>query len=171
MASRSRWELSWKLRPVEEAINFNPAFCGELVYRTVREFEKAANTPLSLPLAFLVLPLVLHKQTRDELPQKADTAFAGWAAGHAPTLAALSDRSQRLAPFTREGLLLMMQQGLLIVKDGGIARGSTRFKASAIEGRGTTDTDEARSAAEMLGRWFARQSQPGLIMQALGVKP
>lgn len=171
MTSKGRWELSWKQRPVEEAIAFNPAFCGELIYRTVREYEKIAHKSLGLPLAFLVLPLVLHKQTRDALPQKANTAFGAWAAGHAPSLAALPDRSLRLAPFTREGLLLMMQQELLVAKDRGIAPGSKRIKTSAIADRSTADTDEARRAAEMLGRWFARQGQAGLIMQALGVKP
>ena len=126
---------------------------------------------MGLPLSFLVLPLVLHKQTRDELPQKADAAFVGWVAGHGPLLAGLPDRALRLAPFTREALLLMMQQGFLVAQGGGIVRGSKRLKSAAIADRTTEDTDEARSAAEMVGRWFARQGQTGLVMQALGVKP
>ncbi|OJU20907.1 MAG: hypothetical protein BGN89_03620 [Alphaproteobacteria bacterium 64-6] len=171
MTGKGHWDLPWKRRPVEEAINFNPAFCGELIFRAVRQYEKAAKRSMGLPLSFLVLPLVLHKQTRDELPQKADTAFVGWVSGRGPLLAGLPDRALRLAPFTREALLLMMQQGFLVAQGDGIAPGGKRFKAAAIAARTTEDTDEARSAAELVGRWFARQGQPGLVMQALGVKP
>ena len=89
MASKSQWDLPWKGRPAEEAINLNPAFCGELIYRTVGEYGKALKKPIELPLSFLVLPIVLHKQTRDELPGKADTAFVGWVAGHGSLLARL----------------------------------------------------------------------------------
>jgi hypothetical protein len=117
------------------------------------------------------LPLVLHKQTRDELPMKADTAFVGWVAGHGPLLAGLPDRAVRLAPFTREALLLMLQHGFLRTEGGSLAASGNRLKSSAIADRATEDTKEARSAAELVGRWFAWQSQPALVMQALGVKP
>ncbi len=36
MASKSHWDLPWRGRPVEEAINLNPAFCGELILKVRR---------------------------------------------------------------------------------------------------------------------------------------
>lgn len=171
MASKQHWDLPWKQRPSEEAINLNPAFCGELIFRAVREYSRALKKPLGLPLAFLVLPVALHKATRDELPGKADTAFVGWVAGHGPVLAGLPDRVARLAPITREALLLLLQHGVLAVENGGLAGGARKLKAAATPDRVTDDTNEARRAAEFLGRWFARQSHPALVMQALGVKP
>jgi hypothetical protein len=169
--SRSHWDLPWKRRPVEEAINLNPAFCGELILRTVREYGKALKAPMSVSLSFLVLPIVLHKGTRDELPGKADTAFVGWVAEHGPLLAGLPDRVVRLSPISREALMLMLQHGLLALENGGLVTEAKRLKSSAIADRSTDDTNEARGAAELLGRWFARQAQAAHVMQALGVKP
>jgi hypothetical protein len=37
MADETRWSLAWAERPAEEARIFNPAFCGELIGRTVGE--------------------------------------------------------------------------------------------------------------------------------------
>lgn len=171
MTSKGHWDVSWKDRPSEEAIIFNPAFCGELILRAVREYDKSGKRPMALPLSFLVLPLALHKQTRDELPQKADTAFVGWIAGHGPLLSAFPDRAARLAPVTREALLLMLQHRFLRTEGNGLVNAGKRLKSSALVDRTTDDTNEARGAAELVGRWFARQGQPTLVMQALGVKP
>ena len=55
--AETRWNLAWTDRPPEEARNLNPAFCAELVARAVGEFHKARQTPLSVAVAFLVLPL------------------------------------------------------------------------------------------------------------------
>lgn len=171
MASKGHWEVTWQNRPSEEAINFNPAFCGELIVRAVREHGKSTGRPLALPLSFLVLPLALHKQTRDELPSKADTAFVGWIVAHGPLLAAFPDRAARLAPVTREALLLMLQHSFLRTEGNGLVSTAKRMKSSALAEKATADTNEARSAAELIGRWFARQGMPTLVMQGLGVKP
>ena len=74
MASESRWSLAWPERPSEEARHFNPAFCAELICRTVCEYFKSREAGLSLATAFLVLPLTLHKPTRDALPGRVEAA-------------------------------------------------------------------------------------------------
>ena len=39
-----KWDLAWSVRPPEEARNFNPAFCGELIFRAVAEALRAQST-------------------------------------------------------------------------------------------------------------------------------
>ena len=171
MATRARWEHTWRERPVEEANNLNPAFCGELIFRTMSEYRGVRKAPLSFPLSFLVLPIALHKPTRDQLPGNASAAFAGWAAEHATFLVDFPDRVARLAPVTREALLLLLQHRVIRVEDGDLTAGAKPIRASALPEQTTDDADDARRAAALLGRWFARQRQPSLVMQALGVAP
>ena len=83
---RRRWELAWAERPPEEASNLNHAFCGELnhafcgelICRAVAEYSRIRQAPLNFALAFTILPIVLHKRTRDELPGNASAALYGW---------------------------------------------------------------------------------------------
>lgn len=58
MVTRTRYELQWQDRPQEEAAHFNPAFCGELLARTISHFRKQTGEPMPLTYAFLVPPLV-----------------------------------------------------------------------------------------------------------------
>jgi hypothetical protein len=148
MPSKMSWDLRWSDRPSEEARNLNPAFCGEILFRTVSEYFKLRRTPFSFPLSFVVLPLVLHKPTRNMLPGRASTAFAGWIAECSPFLAEFPDRVVQLVPITRKPI------------------GRT-----ALPSQVTDDVAEARSAAALLGRWFGSQGSPSTIMQGFGVSP
>jgi ABC-3C biological conflict system middle component len=169
MPTRARWDLTWTRRPSEEASNFNPAFCGEIIYRTAAEYFRARELPFSLALTFLVLPIILHKPTRDQLPKKANAMFVAWAAEHRPVLAGLPDRATRLLPVTREALLFLLQNGVTRIQRGGVVAGEKPIRLSAAPTSVTDETRETRRSAGLLGRWFANQGQPASIMQALGV--
>ncbi len=113
MEYKRRWDLEWSQRPSEEARNLNPAFCGELLFRAISDYRKLKPQPFSFALSFLILPIALHKPTRDHLPGRASTAFVGWLADHGPLLAQLPDRVLRLVPVTREALLFLVQHNEL----------------------------------------------------------
>jgi hypothetical protein len=170
MAERSHWTLAWHERPPEEAAHFNPAFCGELLARTVHEYQRLRGAPLSLPLAFVVLPLTLHLGTRRALPRKSNTTFASWSAAHGPILVEVPDRVLRLRPITREGLLFLSQLGATVVAADGISQGPKPLRLSTRPPFSTEDVDEARRAAGLLGRWFAYQPAPAAILQTMGVR-
>lgn len=167
----TRWNLAWADRPPEEARNLNPAFCGELVSRTVGEFHKARQKPLSMAVAFLVLPLILHKQTRDALPGRANAAFATWVAEKGPLLTEAAGRVNRLRPVSREALLFAIRHQLLAIHEGGLVPGDKPIKLTSKPSPSTDDVDEARAAAGLIGRWFAGQASESSILQGLGVAP
>jgi hypothetical protein len=167
----TRWNLAWADRPAEEARNLNPAFCAELIARTVGEFHKNRQTPLSMAVAFLVLPLTLHKPTRDTLPGRANAAFATWVAENGPLLAELPGRVNRLRPISREALLFAIRYRLLAIHDGGLVPGSDPVRLTFRPRPSTDDVSETRAAAGLLGRWFAGQATEGSILQGLGVAP
>jgi hypothetical protein len=169
--AKSKWDLAWSVRPPEEAHNFNPAFCGELIFRAVAEAHRAQALPFSFALSFLILPLTLHKPTRDVLPGRASVAFAGWIAEKNSLLADLPDRINRLRPITREAILFSIQHNLLGIQDGGLIPGSCPFRLTTRPAQTTEDANDARSAAGLLGRWFANQSSASSFMQGMGVAP
>lgn len=167
----THWNLAWTDRPPEEARIFNPAFCGELIGRTVGEFYKSRQTSLNIAIAFLVLPLTLHKPTRDALPGRANAAFATWIAENNPLLADLPGRANRLRPVTREALLFAIRHRLLAVLDGGLIPGENPIRLTSRQRLTTDDVTEARASAGLIGRWFANQATQTSILQGMGVAP
>jgi hypothetical protein len=169
--ARRTWDVKWADRPREEAANLNPAFCGELIFRSASEFQRLREVPFPFVLSFVVLPLVLHKRTRDHLPGTANTAFVGWVAEHGPLLAELPQRALHLTPITREAIMFSLQHELLAIEQGGLIPGAKPIAARRKPDRTTDDADDARRSASLVGRWFANQGLSSSIMQGFGVAP
>ncbi|WP_444455310.1 three component ABC system middle component [Rhodobacter capsulatus] len=174
----SRWNLSWRDRPPEEAALFNPAFCGELIARATKDYEQIRSAAFPLPLGFVVLPLVLHPPTLAALPGRANTTMATWSANNEALLAELPERTLRLRPISREALLFLTQHRALTVDDQGLRTGEKPIRLSAKVEVTTPAVDEIRRAASLLGRWFASQgARPQIhqttvqILQTMGVAP
>mgnify|MGYP003115413905 CR=1 FL=1 len=169
--SDARWNLAWDERPAEEARNLNPAFCTELIARTVAEYHKVRNAPLSLATAFLVLPLTLHKPTRAALPGRANAAFATWIVTNNALLADFPGRVNRLRPVSREALLFSIRYGINALNDGGLVPGAKPIKLTVRPSTTTDDVNETRVVAALLGRWFGSQASESAILQGFGVAP
>jgi len=164
---------AWSKRVVEEANLFNPAFCAALLAKTAEEFTKKAQQPLPFALAFLVLPVVLHRGTREALPGSTITSLLPWIQAHGEQLVNFAGRVQSLAPITREAILFGAQhETIAIAASGGIAVGAR--KLSATERRTGLFTDEARDCVDragFLGRWFAAGGTQSTIFSAWGIAP
>ena len=171
MADNSGWSLRWTERSSEEARVFNPAFCGELIYRTVSEHYGARRSGFSIVTAFLVLPLTLHAETREALPRRADAAFAGWVAEHGALLVNVPDRTRRLRPVSREALLFALSHRLIAMEGGGLVPGVRPVAHRARPTVSSDEVDAARRAAGLLGRWFAGQGSELSILRGIGVAP
>jgi hypothetical protein len=170
VAEQRHFKLTWRERPLDEAAHFNPAFCGELIARTLNDYRKQSSAPLPLALAFLVLPLALHPGTRRALPRKANTAFASWAGEHADTLSTVPDRVLRLRPVSREALLFLSQLRAISVARDGVSVGERPLRFTVKLSFSTDEVDEIRRTASLLGRWFAFQAEPAAVLQTMGVR-
>lgn len=162
-------EISWSARPPEEAAYFNPAFCGELISRSIRDFMETRGKPLPLALAFLILPLVMHPGTRRALLSKANTTFESWCANNQEILVGVPDRVLSLRPVTREALLFLAQLEAITVTKDGLLLGPKTIKMPAKPKNTTTEVDETRRRAALVGRWFASQPAVAPVLQAMGV--
>jgi Family of unknown function (DUF6521) len=164
--------LPWNRRAVEEANLFNPAFGAVLLGTTAKEFVKKTGKPLPFPLAFLVLPIALHGQTRTELPHSTLTGLLPWLQEHRVALVGFAERVTGLRVMTQEALLFGLGQGVLALTEAHISA-TKKFRAATPE-RADLFTKEAFDcvdAAAFLGRWFAAAGTTSTIYAAWGVAP
>ena len=79
MADETRWSIPWTERPAEEARILNPAFCGELIGRTVQEYHRTRQEALGMVTTFLVLPLRYTGRRAKRCPgEPTRCSPAGW---------------------------------------------------------------------------------------------
>src|SRR5688572_8037778 len=110
--------LPWNQRPIEVANLFNPAFCALLFNQTVAAYQHSTKRGMDFPLAFIVLPIVLHKTTREALSTMA-TKLNVWMQRHHEVRIGFAERTQNLMPITKEGLMFALQQDALQLDEKG----------------------------------------------------
>lgn len=162
---------SWASRPAEERALLNPAFCSYLLWQGAVGHQSVANSPLPFEVAFLVLPMVLHRSTRELLPKMITTSLAVWINENPLAQSFIADRAQSLVPFTKEAMMFggvhqffSLKEGMIIPNNGWKKLLTANLKDS---------TDEVRlcgKRAEFIGRWFAKTGNPSTVMAIMGVK-
>ena len=163
----------WEKRVVEEANLFNPAFCATLLAKTTDDYRRKGGQLFPFALSFLVLPIVLHRQTRMSLPGTTLTLLLPWTQDNRGQLIDFPERVSRLRGITREALLFGVQhRTLMLGADGRLELGSGH--RSATERRTELFTDEARECVDragFVGRWFSSAGTTATIYAAWGIVP
>jgi hypothetical protein len=136
-------------------------------------YSRETGEGLSFPLAFLILPIVLHQETRQLLPRTTVTSLLAWIEDHQPQLVGFPDRVRRLRPITQEAIMFGLAQDTLRVSGGGLLTlGSTRVVATnRTMALFTEDARNCVDRSSFVGRWFARAGTPSTIMAIWGVAP
>ncbi len=163
---------SWAGRPTELAYLFNPAFCGWVLREAVEGYTLVRPGGMALPLAFLILPVVLHRPTRQLMPRAVTTKLHVWLQEHPEVKVAFAGRVGELAPFTREAILFLGAGGQLQVADDGTVTVAGKLgerKAALTES--SRDIKESVTKAKFVGRWFATAGEPATVFQNWGVCP
>ena len=122
--------------------------------------------------AFVVLPAVLHKETRECLPRSRRTSLADWIGRNALVQGTIVRIAERMVEHSREGMLFGARYGLTRVK-GGRIHGDERWRTSVNRWlRGASE--EVRLCArraEFVGGWFADNASAAGVLALLGVRP
>jgi Family of unknown function (DUF6521) len=100
---------TWDHRVIEVAYLFNPAFGATLIAEAVEDYNDKANHALPFAAAFLILPIVLHENTRRALPKSTITALLPRVQDHRENLVGFAERVQQLEKMTRESVLFGLQ--------------------------------------------------------------
>ncbi len=164
----------WNERPSDYRRLLNPAFCGLLITRAVKDYEDLASQGMPLALCFLVLPMVIPTYLRDALPTVSTTSLPRWIHENPFIRVGLAHKARSLGQITRESLLFYLQRGALSVGEGEFVSAVPR-KVSAtglleLEKRSSSLGDLVEKA-RFVGRWFARSGEPTTIFFLLGIRP
>ena len=165
----------WLSRTYEERNLLNPAFCSLVIWHAAKGASSEAIDPrisLSFLEAFLVLPLVLHRQTRESLPSRLNTSMPIWIESQPLIIASLPQRAKSLNAYTKEAIIFGGTSNIFKIEDHAFLINDEASRKINKELKQTSD--EVRSCmkkAEFLGRWFAHTGTPETVFTLIGVRP
>ena len=158
----------WSERPIEIRNLFNPGFCGLVLFRALAGFHKVDERGMPFSLSLLILPLCLHRQTRETLQRGKRGYFLKVVAEHPELQVGLDRRCTDTLPFTFEALgLLMHLDAMSAQPDGRLLPGDGVRKTI----KGTAESVSCQRVAAFLGKEFARVGDRGTVYTTLGVRP
>jgi hypothetical protein len=161
--------VAWEERPIEVAHLFNPAYCSLLLRETAIAYEHTGQRGLEYALAFLVLPVVLHRKTRALLPGDTRTKLHVWMQRHHEARIGFAERMQNLVPVTKEALLFGLQhQALQVNEVGALVVGGRELGKLPVPK--TAEAALCLKKAAFLGHWFAEAGKPATLLATWGVK-
>jgi hypothetical protein len=164
--------IPWHGRPIEERTLLNPGFCAMLLWHAASGYASERTAPMAIELSFLVLPFVLHRETRETLPTNIKTSLPTWLAEHPIVRTRLGDRAAMLRAFTKESLIFGGSHCLLsLAKDGVRANADMKKRVNATLKSTSDEVRECAKRAEFLGRWLEKAGGPETVMVLLGVRP
>lgn len=162
---------SWEKRSPEVASLFNPAFTSLLVCTALLEFMKEDEYKAPYALPFILLPLILHPQTRMKLPRSSRTAFFAWITKeeNAAIKVGFANRAKNMAPYVKDALFFALKNNRLSINQDGMIEIPSDTKVSVPTS--TAEVSDCVRAAKLCGKWFSTIGDLKTAMALLGVKP
>lgn len=162
--------IKWNKRTPEIANLLNPAFCAVILYATVSEYQKKTKDGLPFPLLYLILPIILHQNTRSRVNSK--TNMVVWLQRNPDTLVGFPERARSLVEFTNEAIEFLLLQQIVIIDGGKLSIAKTMSKVKT-DRYAATDSEIADciQKATYIGRWFSNMRSEENIYVAWGVRP
>lgn len=162
--------ISWTERNTIVANLFNPAFCGEIIRVTAKEYNKHTNTKFPYAFAFIVLPIVLHKPTRERMPRTVRTYFFVWVEKNDDLFFDFSKRTRSMVKYTKEALsFLLAHNKIEFNEDAEIIASDESVKK--IKKEDYQEYNEILKKAEMFGKWLSSTSDVRSIYSFLRITP
>lgn len=159
----------WNVRPPEIRTLFNPAFCGLVLARSIKGFNQETSESMPYSLSLLILPLCLHKRTRDQILDNNRSYFTKILEAYPEIRVNFAQRTHGLLRYSMEALAFLMKcnsiqvdgNGSLILNEDGIRKTIS----------GSQDTQDCQRAAILIGKKFGKINDKVTIYTSLGVKP
>lgn len=160
---------SWNARTHEVAFLLNPAFCGRVLYSTIKTYNSKTSKALPFPLIYLVLPLILHKNTRSKINSR--TQLHLWVQRYPQLLIDFPKRARELVPITNESIEFLLQTGKTMLTLKGEIKISPNSRTLSKTKFIDDEILECLTKGEHVARWFANAGNVEAVYVALGVRP
>lgn len=159
----------WNNRAREIAYLLNPAFCGRILYNTIKTYFSVTKRPMPFPLIYIVLPLVLHKKTREKI--KSSTQMQVWIKRNPELLIGFVDRTKSLIGITNEAIEFLLQSGFVSITDKGELEITISAKALSKTKYTNDEIKECITKSTNVAKWFAKAGTVETIYVSWGIRP
>lgn len=159
----------WNQRPFEIRNLFNPAFCGLVLFRAMQGYEEEDPSGMPFSLSLLVLPLCLHKDSREVIAVHSRSYLLKIAEKNPQMQVGFVDRATAMVPYAFEGFGLLMERGCISVADDGCLQTVPEKVRKTV--MGTDETKSCQRVARFVGKEFARISDRVTVYTTFGVRP
>lgn len=162
---------NWENRSVITANLLNPAFCSEVIRRTIISYNDNNDDEIfPFSLLFLILPIVLHKKTREHMPIRSSTYFHSWVEENEFLFIDFAKRVKDLNPFTKETISFMLQHNVADITDDGKIT-IRPYRKKSLRGEKFNEIIEIYKKAELLGKWLRKTGNEQTIYMFLKIRP
>lgn len=127
---------------------------------------------MPLLMTYLLLPIVLHTETRKQFPATTKTSLTSWLGQHPQIHLGLLDRITSFRSITSEAVRFAISGGILKLTSSGELIGVPRKPANlptAIEA--SAEVTECFKVVKDLGRWFARVPDEAFLFRLFRLQP
>jgi hypothetical protein len=155
-------------RPVEITNNLNPAFCGEIIRRCLYKYQTMTKKHLPVTLSYLILPIVLHKDTREAIGNTRKEMHP-WLQENPQVKVDFAKRVKGFEQITNETLIFLTQDLSIQMYTGSIE--ILHFRPKPITIFSSEEVKDCMRKAERVGQWFARAGDPASIYIMWGIRP
>lgn len=160
----------WENRTAIVANLLNPAFCGEILRRFIKAYNDKSENEVSFLLCFIVLPIVLHKETREQLPKTTNTHLLTWIDSKDALFIDFPNRTKDMNAYTKEALMFLLNQKAIIFNDKSKIETIT-FRKKKFSGEDTQEAEEILKKAEFLGKWLVKAEDIKTLFSFLRITP
>lgn len=159
----------WDQRPFEIRNLFNPAFCGLVLFRAMQGYEEEDGRGIPFSLSLLVLPLCLHKDSREVIANHPRSYLLKITEENPQVQVGFADRVTAMRPYAFEGFALLMERGCIAVtSDGRLQTVPEKVRKTVT---GTDETKSCQRVARIVGKEFARIADRVTIYTTFGIRP
>lgn len=146
-----------------------PLFVGECCIQQLKTYNEKTSRAFPFPLIYLVLPLVLHKETRIHINSR--TQLQLWVQRYPQLLIDFPQRARELVPITNESVEFLLQTGKILLTHNGVLEISPTSKTLSKTKFVDDEILECLKKAEHIAKWFAAAGKVETIYIELGVRP
>ncbi len=139
------------------------------MFRALAGYEEEDDRGMPFSLSLLVLPLSLHKDSREVIASSPRSYLLKTAEKNQQIMVGFADRVTQMLPYAFEGLGLLMERGCIVVADDG--RIQTVLKKVRKTVCGTAETVACQKVARVVGKEFARIADRATVYTTFGIRP
>ena len=150
----------------------NPAFCANLLWHFAAAGAELGRRQMTFAESFLVLPLVLHRLTRESLPRSTRTSLSVWLDENPSLQAGVASRAMTLVQFTKDAILFGgVRQFIRLDNNVMSADLSWRRRVNLTLRDSTEEVQACAKKATFIGAWFSEAGNATTVMASIGVRP